>query len=66
MDDGIYKAFSQYAGELERLRQVNAALLKAAISALPYVTSYCTNYRCGVCDCAKCTLERVINLAEGK
>ena len=66
MDDGTYKVVASYATELERLRQVNAALLEAAISALPYVTSYCTNYRCGTCDCAKCTLERAINLAEGK
>ena len=67
MDDGSYKAFSQYAGELERLRQVNAVLLEACKLALPELEGYARrNPNDNNLNMPIRALETAINLAEGK
>ena len=63
MDDGIYKAFSQYATEMERLRQVNAALLEGCKLLLSVSEHYwATKEEYEVIE----KVRKAINLAEGK
>ena len=62
MDDGIYKAFTQYATELERLRQVNKAMLEAIKQMIDALNGTYIDDRYRAVE----ALERVIKLAEGK
>ena len=75
MDDGTYKAFSQYAGELERLRQVNKTLLEAAKAVLEVIDEPCRYDYHGLCQTQRTNdepeyevelLRAAIKLAEGK
>ena len=50
MDDGSYKAFVSYAGELERLRQVNKTLLGAAKAVLEVLNEPCRYDHHGLCQ----------------
>ena len=62
MDDGTYKAFGFYTGELERLRHINKVMLEAAKQMIDAFNGTYIDDRQRAIE----ALEQAIKLGEGK